>query len=60
MMERLTLGIIAAVLLLQILESTVGKSAANWFAFVLLAGIALYQRDGLIKFSNDIQSRLAR
>lgn len=59
-MPRLALGIIVAVLLLQVIESTAGSDAANWFAFVLIMGIAVYQRDGLIKFGNELQARLAR
>lgn len=58
-MEKLIIALIVALLLLQLLESTAGEDVANWFAFVLIMGIVVYQREGLIKFANDLQTRLA-
>lgn len=58
-MERLVIALVVALVLLQIVESTAGPDTATWFAFVLIMGIAVYQREGLIKFANDLQARLA-
>ena len=55
--QRVGLGILIALIVLQVIESADERAASAYVALVL-AGVAMYNRAGLVTFAGTLQKSL--
>lgn len=52
------IGLVVAIVVLQIIKASPYKQYAWLYVAILLMGMAVYNRDGLLAFSTDLQTKL--
>lgn len=57
--ENVIIGLVIALLVDQVIESSAGARAANIYVALMIAGVAMYQRPALERFAAQLEKRLA-